>query len=110
MIEAAFTDGIALICVIPSKSQNGVYLVKVTPCENLLIVSHSCPSHRFGNPCSHTREAVKGFYTWRWWAEPLPIETDHQHVELDPEWDQIPVPGGMTDTVLQVIEGDPNAS
>lgn len=109
MIEAAFTDGDALICVIPSKSQNGVYLVKVEPNKDNLTVSHSCPAHRFGNECSHVQTAVDCYYTWRWWEKPLPIETEHQFVVLDPEWNQVPVPGGITDTILHVIEGDSGA-
>lgn len=110
MIDATFTDGDSLICVIPSKSQNGVHLVKVTPREDSLIVTHTCPAHRFGNQCSHVQEAMDCYRQWRWWQKPLPVYTEHKFVVLDPEWEQVPVPGGVTDTMLRVIEGDSNAT
>lgn len=110
MIEAVFTDGDALICVIPSKSKNGVYLVKVLPDEDALTVTHSCPAHRFGNECSHIQTAVDCYREWRWWKKPLSVRAEHKFVVLDPNWDQVPVPGGATDTILHVLGGDPNAS
>lgn len=110
MIQAAFTDGIALICVIPSKSKNGVYLVKVEPREDCIAVTHQCPAYRFHNDCSHVMKAVTCFYTWRWWEEPKPIVTIWEHITLNPEWDQIPVPGSTQDAIRLVIEGDPYAT
>lgn len=108
MIEAAFTDGVALICVIPSKSNNGVYLVKVSPSEEDLTIQHSCPAQKFGYECDHVKEAIKCFHAWQWWKKPLPVKVKQKFVVLDPNWDQVPVPGEIMDTMLHVIEGDSN--
>lgn len=110
MIEAAFTEGNSLICVIPSKSNNGVYLVKVTSSEEALIIQHLCSAQKFDHECDHVQEAVTCFYTWRWWVKPLPVKTEPILMRLDPNWEQVPVPGGVMDTMMLVIEGDSNAS
>lgn len=63
----AFTDGAALICVVPSRTHNGVYLVRCEPVETDLIVSHDCPAIRFGRACRHIQEAASAYELWHWW-------------------------------------------
>jgi hypothetical protein len=94
MITATFTDGVALICAIPSKSQNGLYLVRVEPVgEKGLKVTHYCPASRFKTRCSHVEEAVECYREWRWW-EPKREEiiTVSSTVVLRSEWKQVPTP------------------
>lgn len=111
MVTATFTDGSALICVIPSRTKNGVYLVKVESYgDKQLVVTHSCPSHRFKNTCSHVNEAVKCYRKWRWWEHRKRVQTKKGYITLQPEWEQIPVPGSMQETVFQVLTGDSYAS
>lgn len=110
MITATFTDGVALICVIPSKSKNGVYLVKVEPNGDELTVIHRCPAHRFHTMCSHVEKAVACYKQWRWWERPKTVRIESRAVILQPEWEQIPVPGSVQDTVLHVLTGDAHAS
>ncbi|GGA56167.1 hypothetical protein GCM10007416_31680 [Kroppenstedtia guangzhouensis] len=110
MITAAFTDGIALICVIPSQSKNGTYLVRVETHGNELIVTHHCPAYRFKHTCSHMYEAVASYCEWRWWERPKTVRTVCRTVILQPDWEQIPVPGSVQDTALQVMAGDAYAS
>lgn len=110
MITAAFTDGIALICVIPSQSKNGVYLVRVETRGDELIVTHRCPGHRFKNTCFHMYEALACYFDWRWWERTKTVRTEHRTVILQPEWEQIPVPGSVQDAVLQVMAGESYAS
>jgi len=97
MITATFTDGAALICAIPSKSQNGLYLVRVEPVgEKGLKVTHYCPASRFKNRCSHVEEAVACYREWQWWEpEREEIITVSSTVVLRPEWKQIPTQNSL---------------
>ncbi|MCF6094535.1 hypothetical protein L1765_11230 [Microaerobacter geothermalis] len=115
MIISAFTDGIALYCVIPSKSRSGVYVVEVKPENERLIVSHACPAHRFKTKCTHVEEAISCYRQWRWWefAPWLPqkeIVPINRHITLQPQWEQIPVPGSEAEIISIVKEVECHAS
>ena len=103
MVTATFTDGVALICAIPSKSQNGLYLVRVEPVgEKGLKVTHYCPASRFKNRCSHVDEAVECYRQWRWWeTDRREITTVSSTVVLKPDWKQIPTPKQLEEIIEQ---------
>lgn len=106
MITATFVDGDALICAIPSKSKNGVYLVRVETSEDKLLVTHSCPAKRFNNNCTHIEEAVRCYLLWRWWIRKGEIVEKSSQVTLQPHWEQIPVPGSLESVLYDVLKGD----
>ncbi|GGK22681.1 hypothetical protein GCM10010965_14480 [Caldalkalibacillus thermarum] len=104
MITATFKDGKALICVIPSKTKSGVYLVRVEPQGENLVVSHLCPAKRFGNQCRHVQEAVECYRNWKYWEPERKIAERHQRIILQPHWEQIPVPQSLEDFAKEVME------
>lgn len=108
MITSAFIDGDTLYCVFPSKSNNGVYIVEVQPQGDKLIITHECPAQRFKNRCSHVKEAITAYYTWKWWDPPRLLVEHNQTITLQPHWEQISVPGSLEDVVCG-LEVDPNA-
>jgi hypothetical protein len=85
----AFTDGAALICVVPSRTHNGVYLVRCEPSGGDLIVSHDCPAIRFGRACRHVHEAASACERWQWWEPKKRIKLVCRRIVLKPEWDQV---------------------
>lgn len=52
MITAAFTDGKALFCLIPSNRHNGMYVVRAEPQGMELIVSQECPALKYKASCT----------------------------------------------------------
>ncbi len=110
MITATFKDGTALICAIPSRSKNGVYLVRVEPKGSFLLVAHICPAHRFGNRCSHVEEAVECYRNWRYWEPERKVKESRRHIVLQPHWEQIPVPSSMEEIIEAAKGADSHAS
>lgn len=107
MVTVAFTDGDTLICVISSKSKNGVYLVEVKPIDdNKLLVSHVCPAQRFNTNCSHVEEAVGSYNEWKWWENGKEIITESRHIMLQEQLEQIPVPGTVRHALVDLIRVD----
>lgn len=84
-----FTDGQALICALPS-SKGGVYLVRVEPQFNDLVITHECPACRFGSKsCKHIQTAVELYYRWQWWEPQKPVHTVTRKIVLSPDWEQV---------------------
>lgn len=103
MISAAFTDGKALICAIPSKRSNGVYLVRVEPTEMELIVSHDCPAIKYGGQCKHIAIAVTAYELIQWWEPKKKIVIETRRNILQPDWKQVPVPKTLDDKLREWI-------
>jgi len=100
----AFTDGAALICVVPSRTQNGVYLVRCEPAGRELIVSHDCPASRFGRTCRHIHEAVAAYERWQWWEPKKRIVPVQKRIALQPEWDQVQLTPSPEDILRAVVQ------
>lgn len=88
----AFTDGTALIVVLPSRRSNGVYLVRAEPKGMELIVSHQCPAQQYGRPCSHVRLAAEAYRTWQWWEPEKTVRLEIRRIVLDAGWEQVELP------------------
>jgi len=99
----AFTDGVALICAIPSNTQNGVYLVRAEPQGNKLIVSHDCPAARFGNECRHVPVTVAAYERYHWWEPKKRVVIVPKRIVLHPDWQQIELPLSPEELVRAVI-------
>ncbi len=111
MVTATFTDGDTLICVIPSKTKNGVYLVEVKLIDsNKLLVSHVCPAQKFNTHCSHVEQAVECYNQWKWWQRGREIITESRHITLKEQWEQIPVPGSARHVMGDLIRVDDYAT
>ncbi|MDQ0338155.1 hypothetical protein J2S00_000939 [Caldalkalibacillus uzonensis] len=110
MITATLKDGKALICCIPSKTKNGVYLVRVEPEGPFLVVSHFCPAYRFRNQCSHVEEAVQCYRNWRYWEPKREVIERRQRIILQPHWEQIPVPASMEEVIEAAMGVESRAS
>jgi hypothetical protein len=106
MIISTFVNGDALICAIPSKSENGLYLIEVKPSGDTLMVTHYCPANKFKNECSHIQEAVACFYRWKWWLPQKEVVQRTSQIILQREWLQIPVPGSLEDVLRDVLRGE----
>lgn len=98
-----FSDEMALICAIPSKSQNGIYLVRVDPAGEELVISHTCPASAFGKSCLHVAEAVSLYERWQWWEPKKRIRTEVRRIVLQPHWQQIQLPSSPIDIIRLVI-------
>ena len=110
MVTATFRDGKALICVIPSKTRDGVYLVRVEPEGESLLVSHSCPAYRYKNRCGHVDEAVQCYRNWRYWEPERKVVPRHQHIILQSQWTQIPVPASIEEVAEAALGETSRAS
>lgn len=99
----AFTDGTALIVVVPSQSHNGVYLVRCEPSGMELIVSHDCPAARRGRMCRHVREAESVYERVHWWEPRKEIVLVPCRIVLRPEWRQVEVPASPEEMLRAVI-------
>lgn len=98
-----FTDGKALICALPS-SKNGVYLVRVEPQFNDLVITHECPACRYSKrPCKHIEMAATLYYRWQWWEPSKPIHTVTRKIVLDASWQQIELPPSTEEQLRSVI-------
>lgn len=92
MITAAFTDGKALICLIPSDRHNGVYVIKAEPREMDLIISHDCPALKYKGTCKHIPEVAAAYQAVQYWEPQKQVVIEQQRVILRPDWYQVPVP------------------
>lgn len=100
-----FTDGNALICVFPSSKQNGVYLVKVEPHYNDLIITHDCPACHYGHKqCKHVQMAAEAYERWQWWEPKKQIHTVTRKIVLSAEWKQIQLPPSQEEQLRAVID------
>ncbi len=106
MITAAFTDRLSLICVIPSRRSNGVYLVQIAPRGLELIVSHDCPAMHFREGCKHIPEVVSAYETLHWWEPKKRVVVEKRRVVLHPDWKQLPVPKTSTEQLREWICND----
>lgn len=106
MITATFVNGDALICAIPSKTKDGVYLVEVKKQGDKILVTHYCPASLFKNNCSHVQEAVDCYLQWRWWDLRKEIVQRSSQIILQANWQQIPVPGSIEFVLRDVLRGD----
>lgn len=48
-------------------SNNGVYLVRVEPLKDELIITHECPACIQGRECRHIPFAEAIYKRWQWW-------------------------------------------
>lgn len=92
MITAAFTDGKALICLIPSSRHNGVYVVRAEPQGMELIVSHDCPALKYKGTCGHVSEVAAAYQAVQYWEPQKRVVTQQRRIMLEPHWVQVPVP------------------
>lgn len=100
----AFTDGVALICVVPSDSQNGVHLVRCKPSGIELIVCHDCPKARRGQSCRHVEEAIAAYERWHWWEPKKRIVPVCRRIVLKPEWEQVQLTPSPEDILRAVVQ------
>jgi hypothetical protein len=100
----AFTDGTALIVVVPSKTLNGVYLVRVEPNGLKLFVSHDCPAARHGKVCWHVHQAVAAYERVHWWEPKKEVVFAPRRIVLRPEWRQVKIPASPEDMVRAVVQ------
>ncbi|MNN27646.1 hypothetical protein D3C81_1411870 [compost metagenome] len=86
-----FTDGTALICVIPSDSSNGVYLVRAEPMGDILLITHECPACSFNKKksCKHVTIAAELYKRWQWWEPAKEIKTVTKRIVLQPDWEPV---------------------
>lgn len=99
-----FTDGKALICSMPSTSQNGVYLVRVEPTGNHIVVSHDCPACHFGHKrCKHVELAVEAYERWQWWEPKKRVQSITRKIVLMADWEQITLPPSPEEQLQEVI-------
>jgi hypothetical protein len=104
MSMITFTDGKALICSMPSTSQNGVYLVRVEPTGNHIVVSHDCPACHFGNKkCKHVQMAVQAYERWQWWEPKKRVQSITRKIVLTADWEQIQLPPSPEEQLQEVI-------
>lgn len=109
MITAAFADGDALICAIPSESKSGLYFVAVHTDSNCLSVTFS-GSGSMENQLLHVKEAIACYHMWHWWEKRVKIIVRSAPIILQPHWIQIPVPGTINDITQQIGEGEWHAA
>lgn len=105
MMQAAFTDGERLICLIKKDGQTGITLAAVQPEEERLLIQCST-----GPQDAAATEAAACFQRWQWWQEEKPVHVETAHLVLQPEWTQIPVPGSIEDAVRQLKEEEAHAA
>jgi hypothetical protein len=103
VISAAFTDGRALICLIPSTRHNGVYVVRAEPQGMDLIVSHDCPALKYKGTCGHIAEAAAAYQAIQYWEPRKRIIIQQQRIVLEPHWRQGLVPKTATDQIREWI-------
>jgi len=101
----AFADGTALIVVVPSRTQNGIYLVRCEPAGMKLIVSHDCPAARRGKPCWHIQEAAAAYERVHWWEPKKEVVLAPRRIVLQPGWRQVSIPASLEDRLRAVIQG-----
>lgn len=101
----AFTDGKAFIVVVPSRTQNGVYLVRCDPIGMKLIVSHDCPAASHGKPCWHVQQAVAAYERAFWWEPKKDVHILRSRIILRPEWRQVNIPPSPEEALRAVIRG-----
>lgn len=106
MITATFVNGDALICAIPSKTNNGIYLVEVKPRGEHLFATHYCPANHFKNKCSHIQESIDCYFSWKWWDIRREIVHRSSQIILQPEWEQVPIPGSLESVLEDVLRGE----
>lgn len=100
-IESAWQYKDSLFVAMPSR-RGGVYLARVSPTRNGLEITHSCPA---AGRCWHQQAAYEVYREWLWW-EPIPekVVCKNQVVLLDPNWEQIPVPGAWPPGLKEVLD------
>lgn len=98
-----FTDGAALIVVVPSRTHNGVYLVRVEQRGLKLIVSHDCLTARSGTMCRHVLEAKAAYERTHWWEPKKEVVLDLRRIVLRPEWKQVNIPASPEEVIRAVI-------
>lgn len=99
----AFTDGVALIVVIPSRSQNGVYLVRTEPQGDKLLVSHDCPAVQFGRECRHVTQAAAAYERFHWWEPKKKVIPRTGRIVLRSDWKQIDLPPSPEERIRELI-------
>lgn len=99
----AFTDGQALIVVIPSNSSNGVYFIRVESVDHELLISHDCPASLFKGRCRHITSAVEAYERWQWWEPKKEVVLLPQRIILRPEWEQVELPLSPTELIRELI-------
>jgi hypothetical protein len=99
----AFMDGMALIVAVPSRTQNGVYLVRCEPAGLNLIVSHDCPAAYHGKLCWHIQEAVAAYERVHWWEPKKEVVLTPRRIVLQPDWRQVSIPLNPVDWLRTVI-------
>lgn len=109
MITAAFADGDALICAIPSESKSGLYFVAVHTERDCLSVTFS-GSGSMENQLPHVKEAIACYHMWHWWEKRVKVIVRSAPIILRPHWIQIPVPGTVNDITQQIGEGEWHAA
>lgn len=99
-----FTDGKALICVIPSDSSNGVYLVRAEPQGSVLLISHECPACSFNKKksCKHVTIAAELYKRWQWWEPTKVIKTVTKRIVLQADWKPVTLSVSL-DESLRVV-------
>ncbi|WP_233184906.1 hypothetical protein [Paenibacillus sonchi] len=99
-----FTDGAALICVIPSDSSNGVYLVRAEPMGDILLISHECPACNFNKKrsCRHVAIASEMYKRWQWWEPAKEIKTVTKRIVLQPDWEPVTLSVTMEEALRAV--------
>lgn len=103
MITAAFTDGRALICLIPSTRHNGVYVVRAEPQGMDLIVSHDCPALKYKGTCSHVSEVATAYQAVQYWEPQKRVVVELRRIVLQSHWVQVPVPKPSIDRIREWI-------
>lgn len=106
MIQATFTDGKQLICLMKQAGQTGILLVAVELEQNKLIVQ--CPAAH--NHHVAVKEAADCFKCWKWWQKDRPLKVESAHLLMKPEWRQITVPGSIEDMIQQAGEEEAHAA
>jgi hypothetical protein len=101
----AFMDGMALIVAVPSRTQNGVYLVRCESKGMKLIVSHDCPAACHGKPCWHIHEALAVYERIHWWEPKTEVTLEPRRIILQPGWRQVSIPASLEDRLRAVIQG-----
>lgn len=103
MITAALTDGKALICLIPSERQNGVYVVRAEPRGMDLVVSHDCPALKYKGSCKHIAEVAAAYQAVQYWEPQKRIVVEQRRIVMQPEWVPVPVPKTTTERIREWI-------
>ncbi|MDY7989846.1 hypothetical protein UY286_05010 [Paenibacillus polymyxa] len=105
MSMTAFINESALICVIPSSRQNGVYLVQAEPHFNELVITHDCPACHYGHSqCKHVQMAAEAYERWQWWEPKKRVHTVTRKIVLSPNWEQIQLPPSPEEMIRAIVD------